>query len=38
VERLRRAWKKADRPADKALIAAWAKANLPTTPGGDATS
>jgi hypothetical protein len=38
VQLLRRAWTKADRPADKAVIAAWAKANLPTTPTGDATS
>jgi hypothetical protein len=36
VQLLRRAWKKADRLTDKAVIAAWAKANLPT-PTGEAT-
>jgi hypothetical protein len=36
VQLLRRAWKKADRPTDKAVIAAWATANLPT-PAGDPT-
>ena len=30
VQLLRRAWKKANRPTDKAIIAAWAQANLPT--------
>lgn len=37
VALLRRAWKKADRPTDKAIIVAWATANLPAV-AGEATS